>query len=123
MIDVARLRGLRALLVEDESMVAMLVETMLLDHEVDVFVAMRLADAIAAVESRTFDFAILDVNLGGGDRSDAVADILHARSVPFLFAIGYGARGLADRFRTVPTVQKPFKQQDLFAVLGQVLSR
>lgn len=119
--DATRFAGLRALLVEDESMVAMLVESMLLDLDMDVTLAMRLPEALDAARSGPFHLAVLDVNLGGLDRSDEVADVLSARSIPFAFATGYGTRGLADRFRHVPTIQKPFSQKTLCDILALLL--
>jgi DNA-binding response OmpR family regulator len=58
------LDGRRVLLVEDESLVAMLVEDMLLDLGCEVVVAMRLDKALEHVRTRAFDLAVLDVNLG-----------------------------------------------------------
>lgn len=87
------LEGRRVLLVEDESMVAMLAEDMLLDLGCDVVVAMRLDQALAQVEAGDFDLAVLDVNLGSTP-SYPVADALFERCVPFLFATGYGLEGV-----------------------------
>jgi DNA-binding response OmpR family regulator len=57
--------GHRILLVEDEAMIAMLVEDMLedLDHEL-VRVTNRLEDALTAARNESIDLAILDLNLG-----------------------------------------------------------
>lgn len=112
------LQGKKVLVVEDESLVAMLIEDMLLDFGAQVEVAMRLPEALHLVETNDFDLAVLDVNLGYGQRSDAVAAGLQARGVPFLFATGYGERGIPDRYQGTPTVQKPYKQRELgYAIL------
>ncbi len=121
MVAHAPLRGRRALVVEDESLVAMLVEDMLLDLGAKVEVAMRLCEALRQAREGVFDFAVLDVNLGDGDRSDAVADVLAARCIPFVFATGYGERGLAARYIAVPTLQKPYYQHDLELLIERVL--
>jgi CheY-like chemotaxis protein len=110
---------LRVLVVEDEGIVAMLIEDMVaeLGHELGA-VAARVTDALKAVEMDGFDFAILDVNLAG-ESSYAVADALAARGVPFVFATGYGTAGLARAYAGVPVLAKPFTRDDLERVLPQ----
>jgi CheY-like chemotaxis protein len=107
------LQGKTVLVVEDESLVAMLVEDMLLDFGARVELAMRLPEALDLIEQVAFDFAVLDVNLGYGQRSEAVAAALRARGVPFLFATGYGERGVPEAYQGTTTVQKPYRQRDL----------
>jgi DNA-binding response OmpR family regulator len=103
----------RVLVVEDEMMIAMLIEDMLADmgHEV-VGVAPNLKSALVLAADGQFDVAILDINLAG-ERSFPVAHLLQARGVPFLFATGYGVLGLEDPFREVTTLKKPFQMEDL----------
>jgi CheY-like chemotaxis protein len=109
--------GCRVLLVEDEAMIAMLVEDMLEDlgHEL-VAVATRLEDAIAAAGNEAVDVAILDLNLGGALTYPA-ADVLAERGIPFIFATGYGSGGLKDAYAGRPTLQKPFTAE----ALGQAI--
>jgi hypothetical protein len=38
--------------------------------------------------------------------------MISKRGIPVIFATGYGADGLLDRFSDCPTLQKPFSQQD-----------
>jgi CheY-like chemotaxis protein len=86
----AALEGLRVLVVEDEFLVAMLIEDMLRSAGCVVSGPVpRLAAALDAVNGGTFDAAVLDVNLAG-DRIDPVADVLCRRNVPFVFVTGYG---------------------------------
>ena len=59
------------------------------------------------------DGALLDINLGGGQRSDPVADYLERQNVPFLFVTGYGPAGLDHRFADRALLQKPFALPDL----------
>ncbi|MDM9628454.1 response regulator [Rhizobium sp. S152] len=110
----------RILIVEDEMLVAMLLEDVVMDlgHEV-VGPAMRLEAALLAAEEEQFDFAILDINLAG-KQSFPVADRLRERSIPFMFASGYGARGLEEAYRTVPVLQKPYSQAQLEALLRNI---
>lgn len=107
------LKGLTVLLLEDESMVAMLTEDILLEQGCDVLLAMRLEDGLKLARDAAFDLAVLDVNLGGGNTSYPVADLLLERRIPFLFATGYHAGGMDPRFEECPKIQKPFTPTDL----------
>jgi DNA-binding response OmpR family regulator len=107
----------RVLVVEDEMLIGMLLEDMLTDlgHEVAAVVP-RLKDALAAVDKETYDLAILDVHLHG-ESAFPVAEALIAKGVPFVFATGYGERGLPENYRNWPVLQKPFAKDDLERVL------
>ena len=109
---------LRVLVIEDEDLIAMFVEDMLTDmgHEVGA-IAARIEDAVRAAETGSFDFAIVDVNLGG-QPSYPVAEILKARGIPFVFATGYGAAGLDPAYAGAATLQKPFTEAELLAALS-----
>jgi CheY-like chemotaxis protein len=119
--DEAKLRQRRVLLVEDEVMVAMLVEDMLSDFGCEVIgPAARVEEALKLVGEAQIDVAILDVNLNGHE-TYPVADALVALGVPFVFATGYGAGSLRDGYRDRPTLQKPFQQHDLVRALALAL--
>jgi CheY-like chemotaxis protein len=113
--------GRRILLVEDEAMIAMLVEDMLEDlgHAL-VRVATRLEEAVAAAEIESVDLAILDLNLGGTLTYPA-ADVLAERGIPFIFATGYGSGGLKEAYSAQPTLQKPFTADALGQAIRQAL--
>lgn len=111
----------RVLLIEDEALVAMLLEDTLLELGFSVTdTVSRVETALAAVERGGFDVAILDVNLSG-QPAYAIADELRARGVPFVFATGYGAQGIEPAYRSVPVLQKPFGAGDLEAALRRAL--
>jgi CheY-like chemotaxis protein len=117
------LSKLRVLIVEDEGIVAMLVEDMLTDLGHDVAaVASRMKDAIDIARNGIFDWAIVDINLDG-QPSYPVADILKERGVPFAFATGYGAKGLDTNYSYAPVLVKPFVIADLEKLLGEVTRR
>lgn len=107
------MKKLRVLVVEDEGLVAMLIEDMLteLGHTV-AGVASRMSDAIDLVQNETLDWAVLDVNLEG-QPSYPVADVLRERGVPFAFATGYGTSGVDTKYRGTPLLAKPFMMADL----------
>jgi CheY-like chemotaxis protein len=103
----------RVLVVEDETMIRMLIEGMLTDlgHTV-VAEAGEIDQALALAKQGDFDIAILDVNLDGKTITPVV-EILVARGVPFVFASGYGERGVPEPYRGSPTLQKPFQVEAL----------
>ena len=87
------LRGLRVLIVEDETLVAMLIEEYLLELGCEVaFSASRVAKAMRGLQTCGIDVAVLDVNVAGESISQVVETLVQ-RGIPFLFASGYGARG------------------------------
>ena len=100
-------------LVEDEVMIRMMVADML--DELGYNVAAEAGDideAVRLVQSTDFDIAILDVNVNGNVISP-VAEAVSLRGLPFVFATGHGSAGLPEKFRDVPTLQKPFQMATL----------
>ncbi len=115
----ARLFGLRVFVVEDEAMVAMMLEDMLEDFGcIIVNVAGTVDSALEQVEAdQQIDAAILDVNLGG-EKIYPVADALVQREVPFVFSTGYGPGDLAQRYPHSQTLTKPYEAAALATVLA-----
>jgi CheY-like chemotaxis protein len=103
------LNGLRVLVVEDEALVAMMLQSYLEELGCEVAaVASRLGEALEILVSLVeIDLAVLDVNLAG-EMSFPVAELLRSRGIPFLFATGYGTDGLPEELRNVPVLSKPF---------------
>jgi CheY-like chemotaxis protein len=125
MIMTAPLTGVRLLLVEDEAMVAMMIEEMLTELGcVVVEVAGTLARGLSLAQSgaETLDVAVLDINLGG-DKVYPVAEMLAAGGVPFVFSTGYGLAGIAPAFACIPALAKPFRPEALEAALMAALGR
>lgn len=115
------LTGLRVLVVEDEAMVAMLVEDTLTDIGCEVVgVASDLEEATAMATSLALDAAVLDVNLNGV-RTFPVAETLSARRIPFLFSTGYGATGIPDSLKPAQVLTKPFRRKDLELALRTMI--
>jgi CheY-like chemotaxis protein len=105
--------GKRILVVEDELMIRMLLEGMLTDlgHTVAAE-AGSIEEAMGLAKDAEFDVAVLDVNLNGQPITP-VAEILVQRGLPFIFASGYGTRGVPAPFQSRPTLQKPFQVEAL----------
>jgi len=111
------LAGRNILIVEDETMVAMLLEDIVEEMGCAIVgPTARVANALSTLSSATVDCAILDVNLNG-ESSYPIADALAAKGVPYIFVSGYGVTGLDDAYQRHPVVQKPFTR----AVLEQAL--
>lgn len=115
--------GLRTsiLLVEDEVMIRMMVADML--EELGYTISGEAGDideGIRLVQAIDFDIAILDVNVNGRIITP-VAEAVQMRGRPFIFATGYGAQGLPEKFRDRPTLQKPFQIETLARTIETVL--
>lgn len=113
--------NLRIMVIEDEGIVAMLLEDMLqgLGHQV-VASASNIERATSLVGEAEVDLAILDVNLNG-HHTYPLAETLSARGIPFIFATGYGNAGLKSEWRTAKVLQKPFTERDLAHVIGETI--
>src|SRR5215204_5033677 len=111
----------RVLVVEDEALVAMLIEDMIHDSGAEmVGAASTLTDALALARDAQADVALLDINLGGA-LAYPVADVLRERGVPIVFTTGYGSAGLIERFQDCPILDKPFDQPSLEHAIHTVL--
>lgn len=127
MIDAAdaALQGLRVLVVDDETLVAMLLEDMLTDLGCVVAgAASRVPQALAMVRELEagFDVAVLDVNVAG-ESITPVAALLVEQGKNFVFATGYGESGVPEAFRGRPTLQKPFGMLDVTRALKAASGR
>ena len=105
--------GRKVLLVEDEALVALMIQEFLTESGHSVIGPIsRTSEALSAAQEADFDTAILDVNLGDG-MAYPVADILSARGIPFVFVTGYEANTIDERFSDAPVLQKPIERQML----------
>lgn len=113
--------GLRVLLVEDEGGVALLLESMLEDLGLEVAASEAvLRRAFGAAETRSFDLAVLDVNLGGEMSYDLARRLLERRT-PIVFSTGYGAAGLPQDLQSCPVLSKPFTIENLRLAIREAI--
>jgi CheY-like chemotaxis protein len=111
----------KVLVVEDEMMIAMLIEDMLDEFGCKlVGPATSVPRALKLIGNESIEVAILDLNLDGKD-TYAIADALQQKNVPFIFATGYGTTGLRQEYGNRPVLQKPFQQKDLEMALAEAL--
>jgi CheY-like chemotaxis protein len=117
------LNGAKVLVLEDETLVSMMVEDMLLDLGCEVVGPFaKLDQALAFIDGGDgqIDAALLDVNLGGV-RSFPMAEALAGKGVPFVFTTGYDESGLPDAWRGRPTLRKPFMMGEMAEALKKAL--
>ena len=108
----------RVLIVEDEIVVALFLEDVLDEFGYQVAgVVTQLDDAM--LRQPDYDIAVLDVHINGRNVFD-FADVLAARGIPFVFATGYGERGIPERHRSNPVLQKPFQPDELKRILADI---
>lgn len=112
---------MRVLLVEDEPLIAMMLEDFLdaLDRQ-HAGTADSVASALSMVEEGALDVAILDVNLRGGEKSFAIADALAAKNIPFVFASGGGGEDIAPEYRDRPMLPKPYTMEGVEQALAKL---
>ena len=108
----------RVLIVEDEIVVALFLEDILEEFGYQVAgVVTQLDDAM--LRQPDYDIAVLDVHINGRNVFD-FADVLAGRGTPFVFATGYGERGIPERHRSSPVLQKPFQTDELRRILADI---
>ncbi len=113
----------RVLLVEDEALVAMMIQEMLAEFGFQVIGPASTAfEALAAAREKHFDAAVLDINLGDG-LVYTVAETLALRGVPFVFVTGHDADSVDSRFRDIPILQKPIERDMLQKLFMQPTDR
>jgi CheY-like chemotaxis protein len=111
------------LVVEDDALIAMMIEDVLVEHGAVVAAAVDDPDeALRLVEAGGSDLVLLDVNLRGRP-SFGLAAWLRARGTPFLFVTGYGPPGLPTELGDAPVLAKPFRDRDLLRLIRDLLAR
>ena len=116
------LTGKTILLVEDEMLILMLAEDYL--HQLgctSILVAGTTRQALETIATHHIDAAMVDMNLHG-EISDAVADALSHKGVPFLFVTGYVGPSLSEQHAHRPVLNKPYAAGQLSDLLADLLS-
>ena len=96
------------LIVEDEPLIAMMLEDFLesLGHSVQA-TCDSVQDALCEADKGGFDLAILDVNLKG-ENVWPVAERLRGQGIPFVLATGGHVDPPPPQFASVPVIEKPY---------------
>ena len=111
--------GRSILIVEDEPLIAMMLEDFLdsLGHTVAA-TCDTVSDALTRVGQGGFDLAIIDVNLNG-ERVWPVADRLAAQGVPYILATGGHIEPPPPEHAGVPVLSKPFTLDAIAPALAE----
>jgi two-component sensor histidine kinase len=117
----ASLKGARVLIVEDAVLLALELETGLTDAGAQVVgPAYELEEAMALLD-QPIDAAVLDANLNGRSVTP-VAEVLHQRKIPFVFATGYGETGGAPGGFDAPVIRKPYDVTQVASAVAEILA-
>jgi CheY-like chemotaxis protein len=110
------------LIVEDEPLVGQILHALLTDHGYrPIGPAPTLVAAKQAIAEHRLNAALLDIRLGGDDRSFEIAAILSALRIPFAFLSSYSAALIPQKYRAVPLLPKPYVTADVLALLDRLL--
>jgi PAS domain S-box-containing protein len=114
------LKGKRVIIVEDEPLLSMELESLLTAHGCEIAgTAGTLEKAKALVERTDCDVALLDLTLGGQPVIEVAAKLTQ-RNVPFAFVSGYGREVLPEGFKDAILLTKPVNLGNLIAAIQQL---
>lgn len=113
----------RILVIEDEVLLSMDIETSLMDAGYQVIgPAGTIEAAKKLITDGKCDAALVDANLGG-QPVDELADSLAREKIPFAFVTGYGRDALPREFRQNMLLGKPFSPDQLLSVVSTLLAK
>jgi CheY-like chemotaxis protein len=116
-----KLQGARILIVEDEFLLAMDIESAIREEGGEVVgPIVNLEEAVATAGREQLNAAVLDLNLRG-EMSYPVAEVLDRRHIPFVFATGYSQNRLPNAFQYRPCLRKPFTWLALTTALERLI--
>jgi PAS domain S-box-containing protein len=115
------LKGKRILIIEDEPLVSMDMESSLTAAGCEIVgPAGTLEKAKLLVDDSNYDAALVDANLAGHP-VDELAAALTQKNCPFAFVTGYGRDALPRGFREGIVLGKPFSQDQLVSIVELLL--
>jgi DNA-binding NtrC family response regulator len=111
----------RCLVVEDQTLIAMSIETYLEEAGIAVQMVASSAEAQAWLEANTANIAIVDFMLKDGPATELAGE-LNRRAIPFVIYSGYPPRqGMSSELQGVPWLEKPTSRDDLLKVVLNTL--
>lgn len=118
------LAGKRGLVVDDEFLIVLDLEALLAEAGAEIVCQSSPDKARAALDSGTFDFAVVDLHLGRGiDGGLSVAALLHERGIAFVFLSGVSSNDPQVTRFNAPLVEKPYRPEALVATIRQLLDK
>jgi CheY-like chemotaxis protein len=116
------LQDLRVLVVENDEMSAALLQMQLAQYgAVVVGLAASVAEALRLLGTSEPQVALLDYRLANNETSEAVAEALAARGIPFVLTTGMAPDHLPAVLRTGVLLSKPYLTAELIAALARAL--
>jgi DNA-binding response OmpR family regulator len=112
----------RVLLVEDDPLIAMVMEDVLLRMGLQVLVNHSLANALNELELADFDAALVDLGLRGESAHPLVQHLI-ARGTPFAVVTGADPAALKTEFPGVLVATKPLALKALEQMVNELLGR
>jgi CheY-like chemotaxis protein len=113
-------KGKRILIVEDEVLISMWLESELAALGGEVLTAVSVEEAIDFIASTQLDGAIVDLKLRG-DRSFEIADALATRRVPWVIVTAQAQSAAPARYADVPWIEKPYLPMVVCDALDRVM--
>jgi DNA-binding NtrC family response regulator len=112
---------LRCLVIEDQILIAMSIETYLEEAGIAVQTVASIAEARAWLEANTANIAIVDFMLKDGPATELAGE-LNRRAIPFVIYSGYPPRqSMPSELQGVPWLEKPTSRDDLLKVVLNTL--
>jgi two-component SAPR family response regulator len=112
----------RVLIVEDEMLIALMLQDMVVEAGLNVAaIANTLQAGIDLAGREDVQLAILDINLNS-EEGYPVAEILRARGIPFIFSTGYAEASVRPEYQAVPRLIKPYQQDMLETAIKAALA-
>jgi len=115
----ADLTGQTILLVEEQAIVALDLESALKDAGAKVLIARNASEALTSIEQVAFTSAVLDLRPSSDDHRK-IARALNKRGVPFIFHATHQPEDVTT-VRGAPIFQKPARAQDIAPALAALL--
>ena len=112
--------GRTALVVDDEFLIATMIEDILSREGVEVITATRTDEAADQLRGRKVDFALIDYQMRSVP-SEALWTELMARNIPFAFCTGSLADEMQERFPGVLIIPKPFGEEAIIQAAKTLL--
>ncbi len=108
----------RVLIVEDDAIIAIMMESMVEDLGYRVVgPSTNFTTALQTAESAELDFALLDFALDDGRDAGEIAEVLTKRGIPFAFTTGAAPNEIRTVFKNTPIISKPVVEEELIDLL------
>jgi CheY-like chemotaxis protein len=119
----SRERAFTILIVEDQRLIALNIEDVVRNlGSSAVGYAARLSDALALIETASWDMALLDLKLPEGQTTYPAAERLRAKGVPFAFLTAWDGE-IDAAYSDAPVLRKPFGEAQLEGCLRMLIGK